>query len=96
MTILINYTDNNLNYISPLSSLVLTPLATTTTQRPPSVLLPVQTISRPPSQVNPLLSTVTGISEVNGNFVDENQCGQQEISSGVLFAIKLTQIFQNR
>lgn len=53
-------------------------------------MLPVQTISRPPSQVNPLLS---GLNEVNGNIVDENQCGQQEISSGrtlhLLFSLQI-------
>lgn len=64
----------------PQSSLHLTPLPTTTTKRPPSVLLPVQTISRPPNnQVNPLLS---GINDVNNNIVDESSCGQQEISTG--------------
>lgn len=75
----INISNLELTIFRPQSSLVLTPLGTTTTKRPPSVLLPVQTISRPPSQVNPLLS---GLNEINGNVVDEKQCGQQEISSG--------------
>lgn len=69
----------------PQSPLVLTPLPTTTTRRPPSVLLPVQTISRPPntgSPVNPLISVIGSINEVNNNIVDEKHCGQQEISSG--------------
>lgn len=67
----------------PQTSLVLTPLATTTTKRPPSILLPVQTISRP--TVNPLLSGIGNVNEVNGNIVDEKQCGQQELSSGTFF-----------
>lgn len=62
---------------------MLTSLATTTTKRPPSVLLPVQTISRPPNPVNPLISGIGNINEVNGNVVDEKQCGQQELSSGI-------------
>lgn len=66
----------------PQSTLHLTALTTTTTKRPPSVLLPVQTISRPPSPVNPLLSGIGNINEVSGNVVDESQCGQQEVSSG--------------
>lgn len=59
--------------------LVLTPIPTipTTTKRP-SLLVPVPTISRPP---NPLQG-INGINELNGNFVDESQCGQQEQSSG--------------
>ncbi|XP_055309086.1 proclotting enzyme [Sitodiplosis mosellana] len=63
----------------PQSSLVLTPLGTTTTKRPPSILLPVQTISRPTSSP---VSTIGNVNELNGNVVDENHCGQQEISSG--------------
>lgn len=72
-----------MNHFRPQSSLVLTPLGTTTTKRPPSVLLPVQTISRPPNNVNPLLSGIANINEVTGNVVDEKQCGQQELSSGM-------------
>lgn len=72
-----------MNHFRPQSSLVLTPLGTTTTKRPPSVLLPVQTISRPPNNVNPLLSGIANINEVSGNVVDEKQCGQQELSSGM-------------
>lgn len=60
--------------------LVLTPQPIkTTTTRPPSHLVPVQTINRPPP--NQLLSAAH-VDEVEGNFIDENQCGQQEISSG--------------
>lgn len=69
-----------MNIFRPQASLVLSPLTTTTTKRPPSVLLPVQTISRPPNPISPLLS---GLNEVNGNIVDESHCGQQEISSGI-------------
>lgn len=49
-----------------------------TTTRRPSVLIPVQTISRPPNQG--LISTA--VEELNGNLVDANDCGQQEYSSG--------------
>lgn len=40
----------------------------------------MQTISRPP---NPLsVVDTTGIDDLNGNLVDETECGQQEYSSG--------------
>lgn len=69
---------------SPQSSLVLSPIPTpTTTKRPTAgILLPVQTISRPPS--NPLTSTVGHLTEINSNMVDGKQCGQQEISTGTI------------
>lgn len=54
-------------------SLILTPYPTTTqrpTQRP---LIPIQSISRPPS--NP-------IDEVLGNYLNADDCGQQEQNSG--------------
>lgn len=53
----------------------------TTTTRPPSHLVPVQTISHPPPQ-NPLIAGAGAVDTLNGNLIDEAQCGQQEISSG--------------
>lgn len=56
-------------------------MAPLTTTKRPSLLVPVQTISRPP---NPLLpgGAASGTDEINGNLIDMNQCGQQEYSSG--------------
>lgn len=54
-------------------SLILTPYPTTTqrpTQRP---LIPIQSVSRPP---------INSIDEVLGNYLNADDCGQQEHNSG--------------
>lgn len=73
------------NFLLCRPPLVLSPIptATTTKRPPPGVLLPVQTISRPPNPSNPLtISSIGQLNEISGNFVDEKQCGQQEVSTG--------------
>lgn len=44
------------------------------------MLVPVQTISRPPVPAS--VSHFGAIDELNGNLIDMNECGQQEMSSG--------------
>lgn len=71
-------TDNEgTTHLTTQRPIILTPRpplpSSPTTTRRPSLLIPVPTVSRPP---------INAIAEVNGNVVDENQCGQQEQSSG--------------
>ena len=56
-------------------------MTTTTSTTPRPNLVPVQTVSRPPTGVSSL-GSVPSINELVDNLIDPNDCGQQEYSSG--------------